>query len=277
MNEVKELRESSGLTQEEAAEKLHINPSTLASYEQGRRTPDYKTMDKIRRELGSSQVSNIQAVLHGSPAQQEVYKVLEGNGRMKRADIADEVRDLSPDGVSQALRGLMGKDLVQKVGHGWYKTDLKDEGRTETKDRVNDSGSLQKVPVLAVGDGPEMEVINESLKIPEKWIREHFRVKPSLVCSLSVRGTSMLPTLKPGQHVYAVRYEGADLRDGAIYALRSDAGAKVKRVELTRIEDGEAVFVRSDNDDFRDYWQRPTEFQQTHDVLARAVQVGQML
>jgi len=52
MNEIKKLREQSGLTQKEAAEKVGINDRTFGSYERGERTPDYKTMDRIRRVLG---------------------------------------------------------------------------------------------------------------------------------------------------------------------------------------------------------------------------------
>jgi len=51
MNEIKSLRKQRGLTQKEAAEKLDMNARTFGSYERGERTPDYKTMDRIRRVL----------------------------------------------------------------------------------------------------------------------------------------------------------------------------------------------------------------------------------
>jgi transcriptional regulator with XRE-family HTH domain len=52
MSEIKELREQAGLTQKEAAEKLNINSRTFGAYERQERTPDFRTMDKIRRVLG---------------------------------------------------------------------------------------------------------------------------------------------------------------------------------------------------------------------------------
>lgn len=52
MTEIRELRKKAGLTQEEAADKCNINPTTFGSYERGDRVPPYPTMDKIRRVLG---------------------------------------------------------------------------------------------------------------------------------------------------------------------------------------------------------------------------------
>lgn len=52
MNQIRELRESAGLTQEQAAERCDLNRHTFGAYERGERTPNYKIMDRIREELG---------------------------------------------------------------------------------------------------------------------------------------------------------------------------------------------------------------------------------
>lgn len=58
-SEIRDLRKQRGLTQKEAAEKLDMNPRTFGAYERGERTPDYKTMDKIRRTLGSKELDTL--------------------------------------------------------------------------------------------------------------------------------------------------------------------------------------------------------------------------
>lgn len=122
-----------------------------------------------------------------------------------------------------------------------------------------------------------MEVVSSSLQIPTQWIRENYSVPPQQVCALRVQGTAMTPTLQPGQRVYAAKDDSGELRDGAIYAIRNDAGGGLKRIETTRLEDGPAVHVRTDNPDYNDYWLRPQEFEETHTLFARCFAVGQAL
>lgn len=44
---IKELRKEKQITQAELAKALNISPSTIGMYEQGRREPDYKTLERI--------------------------------------------------------------------------------------------------------------------------------------------------------------------------------------------------------------------------------------
>lgn len=44
---MKELRKEKQITQAELAKALNIAPSTIGMYEQGRREPDYKTLERI--------------------------------------------------------------------------------------------------------------------------------------------------------------------------------------------------------------------------------------
>jgi len=50
--EIRQMREAADLTQEQAAERLDMNPRTYGAYEREERDVSYKQMKKIRRELG---------------------------------------------------------------------------------------------------------------------------------------------------------------------------------------------------------------------------------
>ena len=51
---MKKLRLKSGLTQAQLAEKLHVSPSTVGMYEQGRREPRKATLQQVCKELNTS-------------------------------------------------------------------------------------------------------------------------------------------------------------------------------------------------------------------------------
>ena len=51
---IKNLREKSGLTQQQFAEKLNVSVSTIGMYEQGRREPDLDTLIKFSDILHTS-------------------------------------------------------------------------------------------------------------------------------------------------------------------------------------------------------------------------------
>lgn len=46
------LRHSAGLSQQELAKRLHVSPSALGMYEQGRREPSITTLIALSREFG---------------------------------------------------------------------------------------------------------------------------------------------------------------------------------------------------------------------------------
>lgn len=89
MTEVKRLREQTGLTQEGAAARLNMKKSTFASYEQGRRTPDYKTMDRIRKVLGGKDTSP--AATEASPHVRRVQVQHAGAGPGQAEEAEEEI------------------------------------------------------------------------------------------------------------------------------------------------------------------------------------------
>lgn len=54
MKILRQLREDKGITQAELGKILSISPSTIGMYEQGRRSPDYDTLNKIADYFGVS-------------------------------------------------------------------------------------------------------------------------------------------------------------------------------------------------------------------------------
>lgn len=48
---LKLAREKFGLTQEQLADRINVSPSTISMYEQGRRSPDYKTLIRLSNQL----------------------------------------------------------------------------------------------------------------------------------------------------------------------------------------------------------------------------------
>lgn len=54
MKILRRLREDKGITQAELGKILSISPSTIGMYEQGRRSPDYDTLNKIADYFGVS-------------------------------------------------------------------------------------------------------------------------------------------------------------------------------------------------------------------------------
>jgi|APHM01.1.fsa_nt_gi hypothetical protein len=222
--------------------------------------------------------TDVPPALIGSPMQQRVYRVLREKGRqVKRSEIADEL-EKSANSVSQALRGLQQNNLAKQMGGGFYRLTKQEVSKKEERNSKSAGGgtSLQVVPTISF-EGSGMEVIDENLQLPGEWIRETYSVEPTQVCALRVGGNAMAPTLKPGQRVYAIRHDNIKLRNGEIYALANGAGCGLKRIEVTHIDDAAAIVVRTDNDDFSDYWQRPDAFHADHDVLARLFLKGEAL
>jgi len=95
MSEIHEMRKAAGLTQEEAANKLNINRHTFGAYERGERTPDYKTMDKIRRVLGGQRkVASVSQNDNITSRHIKKYPVAEGSDDTPTVTIDDRVIDV---------------------------------------------------------------------------------------------------------------------------------------------------------------------------------------
>lgn len=155
------------------------------------------------------------------------------------------------------------------------------EGQVENEEREDDvtDTELQLVQEVEVGAGDEMAVVNSGLKMPKRWIRQAFGIRPDRLCTLRVRGDSMLDTLRPGQRLMAAQWEGQNLEDGTVYGLRGPLGFTVKRLRFDRVDDEPVIWVWADNPEYSDHrhYLSRGEFEDEYTVFAKALEVGQKL
>lgn len=149
--------------------------------------------------------------------------------------------------------------------------------------RLADSDrTLVAVPELSVeaGCGNEVEAPSDEeqwvgrVYLPAAYIRHEYGVDPADVFVLRGRGTSMMPTILPGQRVVVARFHaGMRLRDGLVYALSTEYGAMLKRLFF---EPG-GVYVKSDNPEAPSYRVPWPDFEAGYRVVAYALEVGTRL
>lgn len=119
-------------------------------------------------------------------------------------------------------------------------------------DGLTDDDRLVQIPILvdieAAAHGPEggflvdwehEEAEFSGVSLPASYIRQEYGVSPERVLYMWARGTSMVPTISPGQRVMiAMLPDGTQVRDGLIYVARfagspSGLGAIiVKRLQI---------------------------------------------
>lgn len=142
------------------------------------------------------------------------------------------------------------------------------------------NANLVKVPELAAGAGNEHEEEpNGGLMLPERWVRQTYGVKPERLCIIRVRGDSMRDTLQAGQRVYAARYAGEPLQDGAIYALRLPLGFAIKRIRFGYEGGEDVIWIWSDNDNYAQHRHHVTRqrFDDEYEIIAQALDVSYAL
>ncbi len=129
-------------------------------------------------------------------------------------------------------------------------------------DRELKRRGLVRLPLIEVAAGrtaadAQLNRIGEAEILPVTFVREAYGVDPASICVLKVWGTSMYgPTawISPGSYVRARLLErGAQLRDGAVYAVIGPSGYLLKRlfIEETPAKDNRtlvrAIRLSSDN------------------------------
>lgn len=136
-----------------------------------------------------------------------------------------------------------------------------DESRVEPLDAAGPLVRIDSVNVTAsAGDGDEVdiEVVDGHVFFPEAVARDLFGAPAERVKRITISGTSMLPTLQPGQRAYVVLMQPwEEPADGAVYVIRGPQGILIKRLhfEADNLGDGAPSYyvrVASDNPEFAD-------------------------
>lgn len=88
---------------------------------------------------------------------------------------------------------------------------------------------------VSVDAGPgaevEFEEVDGETWLPAWYVWQTFGVSPDRVKRVRVHGTSMRPTIEPGELVYVVMMErGQQPMDGGVYVLRGPHGILIKRL-----------------------------------------------
>ena len=117
---LKSLRKKeAGLTQEVLAKQLGIAKSTLASYEQGKRQPDFDTLKKISTRFGVS-TDYLLGTSNGDS------QVPDWATEADRIDLAKLLESSTPMGYDEISWDENDKKKVQKVIEGIYWDRLKE-------------------------------------------------------------------------------------------------------------------------------------------------------
>lgn len=209
-------------------------------------------------------------------------------GPVQPQDVA-EATGKNPGSVRTEMTKMERSGQLSKPRHGYY--DLPEDVESkpagiEDPDRdlfaavENENAELVKVPELTAGAGDEHdEAPNGGLVLPEHWIRQTYGVQPERLCIIRVRGDSMKDTLQAGQRVYAARYAGEPLQDGAIYALRLPLGFAIKRIRFGHEGGQDVIWIWSDNEQYAQHRHHVTRdrFDEEYEVIAQALDVSYAL
>lgn len=157
---------------------------------------------------------------------------------------------------------------------------LDESGSAITAPSHEGKADLVKVPELTAGAGDEHnEEPNGGLAVPARWIRQTYGIQPDRLCIIRVRGDSMIDTLQAGQRVYAARYAGEPLQDGAIYALRLPLGFAIKRIRFGHEGGEDVIWIWSDNEAYAKHrhYVTPERFESEYEIIAQALDVSYAL
>lgn len=215
---------------------------TIANYEAGRRSPDPSTLRKLAAALGVT----VDWILTGDEPS--------GDGAPPVAAPEND-EPSGPESMPTAAR--MTNTQLRRLG-------------------------LVRFPVLTVeaSAGPGYEVTvdafdtDSAFVMSESEARARYGMSAERIQIMPVRGTSMRPTLQPGDLAVVGRVSpGTPLRDGAVYVLLSPDGLQIKRLafesetigpnEITRF-----MWIKSDDTGTPDYRVPAAVFERDYHVIA---------
>ncbi|AZO93464.1 helix-turn-helix transcriptional regulator [Halocella sp. SP3-1] len=114
---LKEIREKSGMTQKQLADKIGVNRATIAGYETKGKEPSYDTLIKIAQTLncsldyllGYKEKNNSDKSEHLNP--EIIYLAKKISKRKELKLLLKETEDLNPDSVKRIIKII---DLIKE-------------------------------------------------------------------------------------------------------------------------------------------------------------------
>lgn len=139
---------------------------------------------------------------------------------------------------------------------------------------------LVRIPQVTVetecGDGAAhvgFEEVEGYVVYPEWQIRQEFGVEPSRVKEIRTRGSSMEPTIMPGQRLFVALWDGQPLQDGLVYVIHGPGGVQIKRLFI----EPDHIHVWSDNAEAPRFRVKLEQWDRDYRVMAVALEINRKL
>jgi phage repressor protein C with HTH and peptisase S24 domain len=136
--------------------------------------------------------------------------------------------------------------------------------------------TIEEVDVeVAAGDGAEvaLERVSGEVTMPDWYIRTEYGMDPERLRFVRARGSSMEPTIMPGQRMLVGLWQGETLRDGWVYVIYGPGGLQVKRLF---IEPGN-IRIWSDNPEAPRFKVPLRTFTREYRIVAVALEINRKL
>lgn len=173
---------------------------------------------------------------------------------MSTADIVAAVDDELPSSVKSTLSRLVQSGHLDRVAYGYYAmpSATHANGVSPTFSEPGGDDLRVYIPLVSahVSAGPGSDVwqpeIEEYITVSESVIKRETGVSSSRLVAFIAVGTSMVPTIMPGDRLIVARANGEPVIDRAVYVWRSRYdGMAVKRAVLL---EGGGIALQGDND-----------------------------
>lgn len=202
-------------------------------------------------------------------------KELEERTGAKYSTIQSELLRLTPREVRKVGRGLYALAPGGNIANASESVPAVPAASAEMSEIVH-------VPLVSVrpsaGDGeiPFTTEVERYLSYDRTQMRRELGVDPSRLVLMTVTGTSMMPTLLPGERVLVfTHHNGEPLHDAAVYVWKHQYnGVVIKRTRWKK--DGTLILESDNRDDPRDFVIAPGE-EHEWKIVGRVVRVEKNL
>jgi len=206
-----------------------------------------------------------------------VRALTDGGGSLTTAEILLACPNHAASTVRAALKALAEAGIIVRPGHGYYSLP---RFREEITERAHPP-SLCVLPLASVravtgsAMSPFEEQLSEYCAIDGPYLRRITGVAPERLVVLVASGTSMVPTIMPGDHLLVAEWLGEPIISHTVYLWRSRFdGITIKRAIL--LDDG-SVALQGDSDPNPLGHMDPTDGTAPWSIIGRVLRVEKPL